>query len=155
MMHLPKKRAAPDGWQRDWGRRRNRQATGSPQSWLLPWVRERGAHRSRSVAAVHTPDHDLVAASLADGHVATAASISPVLAVAISPVVVIPIIIATFTVGPLAVGSDTEVQLSERDRRFRGDSITSVFGGCRNTPHYARDGGDKRQFSHSNLLLCR
>jgi hypothetical protein len=46
------------------------------------------------------PDHDLVAAPFADGHVATAlAPISPI------------VIIAIFTLAP-AVGPDTDVQLS-------------------------------------------
>jgi hypothetical protein len=67
-------------------------------------------------------NHDLVAAPFADGHLATpvSASISPVVAVTISPIAVVPIIIPTFTlsIDSLAVWSDTEVQLSERDRRF-------------------------------------
>src|SRR5215475_1628932 len=109
---------------------------------------------ARSVATVHVSDHDLVAAPFADRHLTTVvSSISPVIVVTISPIVVVAIIIATFTVGALAVGSDTDIQLSERDRRFGRDSITSVFGRCRKSPHYARDGGDKRQFCHSNLLL--
>jgi hypothetical protein len=33
--------------------------------------------------------------------------------------------------------------------------ITSIFGGCWESPHCARDSGDKRQFSHLNLLLCQ
>jgi hypothetical protein len=100
-------------------------------------------------------DHNLVAAPFADGHIATvvSASISPIIVVTISPIVV-PIVIATFTLTP-AIGTGTEVKLSERDRRFGRDGITSVFRECWESPHCARDGGDKRQFSHSNLLLCR
>jgi len=117
MMHLPKEKAAPE-------RRRH----------------------LRSVTTTYMPDHDVVAAPFADGHIATVVSAS------ISPIVV-PIKIATFALTP-AVGPYTDVELSERDRRFGRDSITSVFGGCRKNPHCARDGSDKRQFSHSNLLLC-
>jgi hypothetical protein len=105
---------------------------------------------------VHAFDHDVVAASFADDYLATAvsASISPVIVVTISPIVIVPIIIAAFTLTP-AVRSDTEIQLSEHDRRLGRDSTSSVFGGCGDSPHCGRDGGDKRQFSHANLLLCQ
>src|SRR5467141_2454963 len=116
----------------------------------------RSRQRSARSHIAHTPDDDLIAAPFADGHIATmvSASISPIIVVTISPIVIVPIIIATFTLTP-AVGSDTEVQLSERDRRLGRDRITSTFGKCWESPHCASDGGDKRQFSHSNLLLCR
>jgi hypothetical protein len=115
---------------------------------------EGGARRARSVATVHAFDHDVVAAPFADGYLATAVSapISPVIVVTISPIVIVPIIIATFTLTP-AVRSDTDVQLSERDRRFGREGVTSVLGGCRKNPYCARDCSDKRQFPHSNLLL--
>jgi len=58
-------------------------------------------------------NHDLVAPPFANRHIATAvsASISPIIVVTMSPIVVLPIIIATFalSVGSLAVRSDTEV----------------------------------------------
>jgi hypothetical protein len=87
------------------------------------------------------PDHDVVAAPLADGHIAAvvSASISPIL---------ITIIIATFTVMPAAVRSDADIQLSKRDFGFRRDGIPSISGGCRKNPHCACNGGNKRQFSH-------
>src|SRR5262249_2307708 len=113
--------------------------------------------RSRSVATAHTPNHDLVAAPFANSHIATevSASISPIIVVTISPIVIVPIIIiATFTLTP-TLGSDTDVHLSERDRRLGRDRITPIFGECWESPHCARDGGDKQQFSHSNLLPCR
>jgi hypothetical protein len=111
---------------------------------------------ARSVATVDASDHDVVAAPFADGHLATtiSASISPVIVVTISPIVIVPIIIAAFALTP-AVGSDTEIQLSERDRRFGRDRITSIFGERGDSPHCGRDSGDMRQFSHSNLLLCQ
>src|SRR5262249_51790001 len=111
---------------------------------------------SRLVATAHTPDHDLVAAPFADSHIATAvsASISPIIVVTISPIIVVAIIVTTFTVDSLAaVGADAEFELSERDDRRGRDCITSLSGGCGKNPECARDGGDKRQFSHSNLLL--
>ena len=85
-MHLPKEKAAPE-------RRRH----------------------LRSVTTTYMPDHDVVAAPFADGHIATVVSAS------ISPIVV-PIKIATFALTP-AVGPDTDVELSECDRRFGRDSI--------------------------------
>jgi hypothetical protein len=102
MMHLPKEKAAPE-------RRRH----------------------LRSVTTTYMPDHDVVAAPFADGHIATvvSASISPIIVAPVSPIVV-PIKIATFALTP-AVGPYTDVELSERDRRFGRDSITSVSGGCR------------------------
>jgi hypothetical protein len=86
-------------------------------------------------------------------------AISPIIAVTISPIVIVPtviLIMATFTVGSLAVGPYTEVQLSERDRGPGGKSIASVFGECRNSARDAGDGGDEKcQLSHSNLLLSQ
>src|SRR6266566_9042896 len=107
-----------------------------------PWSFSRHA-RSRSVATAHTPDYDLIAAPFADGHIATmvSASISPIIVVSMSPIVIVPIIVATFTLTP-AVGSDTEVQLSERDRRLGRDRINSTFGECWESPHCASDGGN-------------
>jgi len=76
-------------------------------------------------------DHDVVAAPFADGHIATviSASISPIIVATVSPIV-IPIKIATFALTP-AVGPDTDVELSECDRRFGQDSIRT----------HRRDGG--------------
>jgi hypothetical protein len=101
---------------------------------------------SRSVATSLTPDHDFVAAPFADGHIATvvSASIPPITAVTISPIVVVPIEIAAFTLAVnsfAAVGANTEFELSERGGRFGN---TSVFGECRKSPHCARDGGYER-----------
>jgi hypothetical protein len=93
-----------------------------------------------------TPDHDLVAAPFADGHVAAVlASISPI-------VVIVATIIATFALAA-AVGPDTDVQLSQRDPGLGGESTTSAFGGCRKNPDHARDGGDKCHPSHFDLLV--
>src|SRR5262249_27092241 len=129
-----------------------------PRGATVPAAHGRAVERGprRSVATAHTPDYDLVAAPFADGHVATmvSASISPIIVVTISPIVIVPTIIATFTFTP-AVRSDTEVQLSERDRRFGRAGITSIFGECWESPHCASDSDDKRQFCHSNLLLCQ
>jgi hypothetical protein len=100
------------------------------------------------------PDNDLVAAPFADRHVATAfASIT----VTIAPIV-IAIVITTLAVGSVSVTAirpNAEVQLSKRNSGFGGDSIPSISSVCRKSPHYARDGGDKRKFSHSEFLLCR
>jgi hypothetical protein len=96
------------------------------------------------------PDHDLVAAPFADRHVATTSfsiPISPIVVATISPIVIVATIVATITL--TAVWSNAEVKLSKRDFGFGRD----ISGGCRENPHCARDGGDKRQFSHSNLLL--
>jgi hypothetical protein len=95
-----------------------------------------GAAGLRSVTTAYVLDHDFRAAPFADGHIATAVSTS------ISPIVV-PIKIATFALTP-AVGPDTDVQLSERDRGFGRDGVASVFGGCRKNPYCARDCSDKR-----------
>ena len=111
--------------------------------------------RSRSVATAHMPNHDLVAAPFADRHV-TAGSASIVALTATIAPIVIAIVITTLAVDSVsvtAVRSDAEVQLSKRD--FGLGRIPSISGVCRNSPHYARDGGDKWQFSYSNLLLCR
>jgi len=99
-------------------------------------------------------DHDLAAPLFADRHVTTGSVsiVAPIVAMTIAPIVR-PIIIATFTITP-AVGSDAEVQLSNRDLGL-GRDIHSIPGGCRQNPRRARDGGDKRKFSHSHFLLCR
>jgi hypothetical protein len=112
------------------------------------------SERLRSVATPHVPDDDLVAAPFADGHIAAVVSapISPLIAVAISPIVN-TIIIATFTLAA-AVRSDADIQLSKRDFGLRTNN-PSISSGCRESPHCGCNGGDKRQFSHSNLLLCR
>jgi len=101
-----------------------------------------------SVATTFMPDHDLASALFAERHVTTdsASIVAPIGAVTKAPIVIVPLIIATFT---LAVGSDTEVELSKRDFGFGSDRIPPVFGGCRETPHCASDGGDEWQFSHS------
>jgi hypothetical protein len=100
------------------------------------------------------PDDDLVAVPFADRHVATAfASI----AVTIAPIV-IAIVITTVAVGSVsvtAIRSNAEVQLSKRNSGFGRHRIPSISGVRRKSPHYARDGSDKGQFSHSNFLLCR
>src|SRR5882762_5124580 len=97
----------------------------------------------------HVLDHNLVTASFADGHIATAS-------VSASLVVAIKITTFAFTVNSVsvaAVGSDADVQLGKRDFRFGRTAISSVFGGCRKRPQHARDGSGKQQFSHSDLLL--
>jgi hypothetical protein len=149
-------RRRPDGWQRGVVETGAPSHRGAAATAVTSRACERGARRAQSVATVHASDHDVVAAPFADGHLATAvsASISPVIVVTISPIVIIPIIIAGFALTP-AVRSDTEIQLSERDRRLGRDRISSIFGECWEGPHCARDGDDKRHFSHANLLLCR
>jgi hypothetical protein len=106
-------------------------------------VHVREVPAAQSVATVDASDHDVVATPFADGHLATAisASISPVIVVTISTIVIVPIIVAAFTLTP-AVRSDTEIQLSERDRRLGRDRISSIFGKCGDSPHCARDSGD-------------
>jgi hypothetical protein len=94
-------------------------------------------------------DHNLVTASFADGHIATAS-------VSASIVVAIKITTFGFTVDPVpvaAVGTDADVQLGKRYFRFVRTGITPIFGGCRKRPQHARDRRGKQQFSHSNLLL--
>jgi hypothetical protein len=91
------------------------------------------------------PDNYLVAAPFADRHVATA---SASITVTIAPIV-IAIIIATLAVASVsvtAIRSNAEVQLSKRNSGFGRDSIPSISGVCRESPHYARDGSDKRKF---------
>jgi hypothetical protein len=100
------------------------------------------------------PDNDLVAAPFADRHVATAfASIT----VTIAPIVIAIVVttLAVRSVSVTAVRSHAEVQLSKGDFGFGRDSTPSISGVCRESPHCARDGGDKRKFSHSDFLLCR
>jgi hypothetical protein len=63
--------------------------------------------------------------------------------------------IAVNSVSVTAVASDAEVQLSKRDFGLERDNIPSISGVYRQNPHCARDGGDKRTFSHSGFLLCR
>jgi len=101
-----------------------------------------------SVATTFMPDHDLASALFAERHVTTdsASIVAPIGAVTKAPIVIVPLIIATFT---LAVGSDTEVELSKRDFGFGSDRIPPVFGGRRESQHCASDGGDEWQFSHS------
>src|SRR5215467_13605326 len=112
------------------------------------------AGHSRSVTAAHMLDHDLAAPLFADRHVTTGSVsiVAPIVAMTIAPIVR-PVIISTFTVTP-AVGSDAQVQLSNRDRGL-GRDIHFIPGGCRQNPRRARDGGNKRKFSHSHFLLCR
>jgi hypothetical protein len=105
------------------------------------------------------PDHNLVAALFAKRHVATGSVsiIAPIITATVPPIVSVAIVITTLTVVPVsvtAVRSDAEVKLSKRDFGFGRDSIPSISGGCRESPDCRRDGGDKRQFSDSNLLLC-
>jgi hypothetical protein len=103
------------------------------------------------------PDYDLVAAPFADRHVTAGSASIGALTVTIAPIV-IAIVITTVAVGSVsvaAVRSDAEVQLSKRNFGFGRDRIPSISGVCRNSPHCARDGGDKRKFSHSDFLLCR
>jgi hypothetical protein len=95
------------------------------------------------------PDYDLIAAPFPDRHV-TAAFAS----IVAPTTIVIAIVITTLAVDSVSVTtvrSDAEVQLSKGNFGF--GNIPS--GVRRQSPHYARDGGDKRQFSHSNLLLCQ
>jgi hypothetical protein len=95
------------------------------------------------------PDHDLVAAPFADRHVATGSVsiVAPIVAVTIAPIV-IAIVITAFAIDSVsvtAVRSDAEVQLSKRHFGFGRDS--SVSGVGRQSPHYARDGGDSGNFT--------
>src|SRR5215467_14384050 len=92
------------------------------------------------------PD-DPIAAQIADRHVTTDAAliVVPIVNVKTAPIVIAIVI--------TAVGSDTDVKLSECDRGF-GRNVASVFGECRENPRRARNGGDKRQFSHSNTPPC-
>jgi hypothetical protein len=101
------------------------------------------------------PDYDLIAAPFADCHV-TAGSTS-IVAMTIAPIVIATIIttVAVDSVSVTAVRSDAEVQLSKRNFGFGRDSIPSISGVCRESPYYARDGGDERKFSHLDFLLCR
>jgi hypothetical protein len=102
------------------------------------------------------PDYDLFPAVFADCNIATSSAsiVAPIVTQTVAPIV----IVATFALAVsvvAAAGSDTEVQLSECDGRFGSNTRTSILGGCWKNPHCARDGSDKRQFSHSNFLLCR
>jgi hypothetical protein len=101
------------------------------------------------------PDYDLVATPLADRHVP--ARPASIVAVTIAPIVIATVIttVAVGSVSVTAVRSDAEVQLSKPNFGFGRDSVSSISGVCRESPRYARDGGDKRQFSHSDVLLCR
>ena len=78
------------------------------------------------------PDHNLVAAPFVERYFTTGpASI-------VTPIVTLPIV----SVLVETVRSDAEVPpLSKRDFGFGRDNIP---GGCRESPHCARDGGDKR-----------
>jgi hypothetical protein len=107
----------------------------------------------RSVATALMPDHNLVAAPFADGHVTTGSVsvVAPIVTVTIAPIVIVATVVTTLAVDSVsftAVRSDTELELSERDVGFRRDCTTSISGECRESPHCARDGGDKWQFSH-------
>jgi hypothetical protein len=102
------------------------------------------------------PDHDLLAAPLADRHVTTGSVsiVAPIVTVTIAPIV-IAIIITAVAVDPVsvtAVRSDAEVQLSKCHFGFGRDSTVSGVG--RESPRCARDGGDKRKLPHSDFLLC-
>jgi len=106
------------------------------------------------------PDDDLVAASFPDRHVTTGSIsiVAPIVTATIAPIVIVAIVIATLAVDSVsvtAVRSNAEVKLSERDFGFGRDRIPSISGGCRESPHCARDDRDKWQFSHSDFLLCR
>jgi hypothetical protein len=102
------------------------------------------------------PDHDLVATPFADLHITTGSTsiVAPIITVT-APIVIVAIVITTLadSVSLTAVKSDAGVQLSKRDFGFGRDSIPPISGACRDSPHCARDSGDKWQFSHSNLLL--
>jgi hypothetical protein len=89
-----------------------------------------------------------IAAQIADRHVTTDAAliVVPIVHVKTAPIVIAIVI--------TAVGSDTDVKLSECDRRF-GRDVASVFGECRENPQRARNGDDKRQFSHSKHSFLR
>ncbi len=77
------------------------------------------------------PDHNLVAAPFVERYFTTGpASI-------VAPIVTLPIV----SVLVETVRSDAEVPLSKRDFGFGRDNIP---GGCRESPHCTRDGGDKR-----------
>jgi hypothetical protein len=103
------------------------------------------------------PDHDLVAAPFADRHVTTGSVsiVAPIITVTIAPIVIATIVtaLAVDSVSVTAVRSDAEVQLSKRHFGFGRDSIAFDSGVGRESPHCARDGGDKRKFRHSEFLL--
>ena len=105
------------------------------------------ASRSRSVATADMLDHDFTPAPFADRHITTGSTS------AVAPIVIVPIEIAMFaadSVAVTAVRSNADIQLSKRDFGFGGDGIPSISGGCRESPHCARDGDDKWHFSHSD-----
>jgi hypothetical protein len=68
--------------------------------------------------------------------------------VTIAPIVIAIVIttLAVHSVSVTAVRSDAEVQLSKRDFGFGRSSIPSISGVYGKSPHYARDGSDKRTF---------
>jgi hypothetical protein len=100
-------------------------------------------------------DYDLIAPPFTDRHVT--AGPASIVAVTIAPIVIAIVIttLAVDSVSVTAVRSNAKVQLSKRDFGFGRDSIHPISGVCRERPHCARDGGDKRNFSHSDFLLCR
>src|SRR6266849_2253362 len=110
------------------------------------------ADRSRLVAPAHMPDHDLAAALFVDLHITTgsASIVAPIVTV-IAPIVIVAIVAAD-SVSVTADRFNAQDQLSKRDVR---SGQGSVSGGCWESPNCTREGGDTRQFSHSNLLLCR
>jgi ParB-like nuclease domain len=97
---------------------------------LLAWRADGlllGHMGTRSVATARMPDHDLVAAPFVERYFTTGpASI-------VAPIVTLPIIsVLVETVRPDAEARDFDVG---RD---------SILGGCWESPHCTRDGGDKR-----------
>jgi hypothetical protein len=105
------------------------------------------------------PDYDLVAAPFADRHVTAGSASIVAVAVTIARIVIATVIttiaVNSISIAIAAVRSDAEVQLSKRNFGFGRDRTPSISGVCRKSPHYARDGGDKWKFSHSDFLLCR
>jgi hypothetical protein len=91
------------------------------------WAAAAWAWGPLSVATARMPDHDLVAAPFVKRYFTTGP------ASVVAPIVTLPII----SVLVEAVWSDAEA----RDFDFGRDSIP---GGCRESQHCARDGGDKR-----------
>jgi hypothetical protein len=100
-------------------------------------------------------DDNLLAAPFAnlDVTAGSASIVAPVVTVT-APIIIVAIVVTSLadSVSIKAVRSGAEVQLSS-DFGFGGSSISSISGGCGESPRCARDGGDKWQSSHSDLLV--
>ena|SRR5215467_10253534 len=92
------------------------------------------ATRSQSVATAHMPGHP-VAAQIADRQVTTDAALVevPIVNLKTAPIIVAIVIAAT--------KSNTDLKLSERERRFGRDG--AIVSECRESPKGARDGDER------------